>query len=337
MSKRNLSQPLALTITLLVALSTAVQAVAQPVAVRNDIPRVGQQEVLMLRHAFLEKGQYQAWYEASRDGVWPWFEKLGARIVGDWQVVHPDGDSENPDLDEAYRLARYASYEHWQATRPSASAGAGNTGGSDLLGGNGPDQQKSNDSLATRRVHMRGSRGGIFLQGYMAPDRPIFLPGTGETFRPTDEPRVADIAVRHDTARPNEDFLALMYWKIRKGSFEEFHVLTRDGIYPFMEKIGVRPLGQWRVVYHAEGTPVESPDYDEVYLIARYASHAHYLATLAPDQLGGNGPDFAAFQQALRRRAPLTLEFSTSFMQGPLYGSPPLYMPALDENYRKID
>ena len=142
MSKRNLSQPLALTITLLVALSTAVQAVAQPVAVRNDIPRVGQQEVLMLRHAFLEKGQYQAWYEASRD---------------------------------------------------------------------------------------------------------------------------------------------------------------------------------------------------EVYLIARYASHAHYLATLAPDQLGGNGPDFAAFQQALRRRAPLTLEFSTSFMQGPLYGSPPLYMPALDENYRKID
>ncbi|MBT8145802.1 MAG: hypothetical protein KJN90_03065, partial [Gammaproteobacteria bacterium] len=132
---------------------------AQAIAVRNDVPRVGQQEVLMLRHAFIEKGQYQTWYQASQEGVWPWFEKIGARIVGDWQIVYPQGGSENPELDEAYRLARYASYEHWQATRPSSSASSGATGGSNLLGGNGPDFEMNNASLAHRRTVMRGSKG----------------------------------------------------------------------------------------------------------------------------------------------------------------------------------
>jgi hypothetical protein len=327
-------------ILLVVALTVSPGLSAQAVAVRNDAPRVGQQEVLMLRHAFLEKGGYQTWYEASREGVWPWFEKIGARIVGDWQVVHPDGGSEYPHLDEAWRLARYASYEHWQATRPSRSAAAGQTGGSDLLGGNGPDQRKSNASIARRRTVARGSKGGIFLQGYMAETRPIYMPGSGEAFRQVTGGGSTDsnaIAVRHDVARPNEDFLALMYWKIRKGSFEEFHALTRDGIYPFMEKIGVRPVGQWQVLYLPDGVPVESPEYDEVYLLARYASYAHYLATQRPGQLGGNGGDFEAFQAALRRRQPLTLEFSTQFLQGPLYASPPLYMPALNESYRRID
>jgi len=310
---------------------------AQAIAVRNEAPRVGQQEVLMLRHAFLEQGQYQTWYQASREGVWPWFEKIGARIVGDWQLVYPEGGSENPDLDEAYRLARYASYEHWQATRPSTSTSSGDTGGSDLLGGNGPDQEKNTASLAHRRTVARGSKGGIFLQGYMAENRPIFLPGSGETFQLSDSGSGDEIAVRHDLARPNEDFLAMVYWKIRKGSFEEFHTLTRDGIYPYLEKIGVRPVGQWKVVYLPGGAPQESPDYDEVYLIARYASYEHFQATQSPEQLGGNGPDFQAFRAALQRRDPLTQEYSVQFMQGPLFGSPPLYMPALDETYRKID
>jgi len=322
---------------LLVTASASPILTAQAIAVRNDAPRVGQQEVLMFRHAFLEKGRYETWYQASQEGVWPWFEKIGARIVGDWQVIYPAGGSENPDLDEAYRLARYASYEHWQATRPSTSAASGETGGSDLLGGNGPDQEMNNASLAHRRTVMRGSKGGIFLQGYMAEDRPIFSPGSGETFQQSNNGSDDEIAVRHDVTRPNEDFLALVYWKIRKGSFEEFHALTRDGVYPYLEKIGVRPVGQWQVVYLPGGAPVESEEYDEVYLIARYASYDHFQATQTPERLGGNGADYDAFRDALRRREPLTLEYSVQFMQGPLYGSPPLYMPALDETYSKID
>ena len=105
--------------------SLNTQIKGQPIAVRNDVPRVGQQEVLMLRHAFLEKGEYPTWKQASREGVWPWYKKLGSRIVGDWQVIYPNGGSEYPELDEALRLARYASYEHWQATRGSASTSAG--------------------------------------------------------------------------------------------------------------------------------------------------------------------------------------------------------------------
>lgn len=327
------SFPLLLTPALLL-LSTL--SFGQAIAVRNDIPRVGQEEVLMLRHAFIQKGEYETWYQASLEGVWPWFEKNGARIVGDWQLVYPEGGSETPDLDEALRLARYASYEHWQATRPTGSTAAGNSGGSNLLGGNGPDSDKSSESLRLRRTVAEGSKGGIFLKGYMAENRPIFMPGNSETFE-LGSANGNEIAVRHDTARPNEDFLTLVYWKIRKGSFEEFHALTRDGIYPYLEKIGVRPVGQWQVAYLPGGAPVESPDYDEVYLIARYGSYEHFQATQNPAQLGGNGPDFDAFQETLRRREPLTLEYSLQFMQGPMYGSPPLYMPALEETYRKID
>lgn len=308
------------------------------IAVRNDIPRVGQQEVLMLRHAYLEKDQYQTWYEASRDNVWPWFEKLGARIVGDWQVIYPEGESDRPESDEALRLARYASYEHWQSTRPSTTESAADSGGSTWLSGNGPDFQKSNNGLALRRTVSTGSKGGIFLQGYMADNGPIFMPGTGERFEVSDDSASGNaIVVRHDIARPDEQLLTLVYWKIKKGAFEEFHALTRDGIYPFFTKIGVRPVGLWRVAYLPGGVPQESDDYDEVYLLARYASYAHYQATRQPAQLGGNGPDFAALQDSLQRRQSLIQDTSIQFMQGPLFPTPPLYMPALDENYTKID
>ena len=68
----------------------------------------------------MEEGRYEAWHEASRSGVWPYFERLGARILGDFEVVYPGGDDVTPGQDEALRFARYASYEHWQATRGGA-------------------------------------------------------------------------------------------------------------------------------------------------------------------------------------------------------------------------
>lgn len=65
-----------------------------PTPVRNDVPRVGQQEVIMMRHAYLEdleEGRYEAWHEASRSGVWPYFERLGARILSDFEGADQQG------------------------------------------------------------------------------------------------------------------------------------------------------------------------------------------------------------------------------------------------------
>ncbi|MCZ6671912.1 MAG: hypothetical protein O7C75_03130 [Verrucomicrobia bacterium] len=334
--KNTISRLCSLSVVLMALSFLSPQANGQAIAVRNDVPRVGQKEVLMLRHAFIEKGEYQKWKQASRDGVWPWYEKLGSRVVGDWQVIYPQEGSQHPELDEALRLARYASYEHWQATRGSA-ARAGDTGGSVKLAGNGPDSRKSRESIALRGTVSKGSKGGIFLQGYMAETRPIYMPGTGESFEFSTDAVDDVIAVRHDVARPGEQILELRYWKIRKGSFEEFHVLTRDGTWPYLEKIGVRPVGQWRVAYLPTGTPVESPDFDEVYMLARYASYEHWQATQDPVRLGGNGPDFQMLQNTRQKLDALSQETSAQFLRGPMYASPPKYLPALDEKYRKVD
>ncbi|MCG8415665.1 MAG: hypothetical protein MI746_15725, partial [Pseudomonadales bacterium] len=129
--------------------STKLIAQEDPVPVRNDVPRVNQQEVIMMRHAYLDAGSYDYWYEQSRTGVWPWFERLGARILGDFEIIYPLGDDATPDQDEALRFARYASYEHWQATRGGATAG--DTGGSLVLAGNGGLSDASTQGLQNRR------------------------------------------------------------------------------------------------------------------------------------------------------------------------------------------
>ena len=204
-----------------------------PAPVRNDVPRLGQQEVVMMRHAYLEEGRYEAWHEASRSGVWPWFERLGARILGDFEVVYPAGDDATPGQDEALRFARYASYE--------------------------------------------------------------------------------------------------------QGAFEEYHAIARDRVWPYVEKIGVRPVGLWRVAYLPNSDPVESDDFDEVYYLARYAGYEHFLAVRDDAVgMGGNGPDFVAFRNASEQLDGLTQGRSVEFLRGEPYGSPPVYAPGLEENYRPV-
>ena len=56
--------------------------------------------------------------------MWPYFERLGARIPSDFEIVYPVGADATPGRDEALRLARY---EHWQATRGGALAGVSMT------------------------------------------------------------------------------------------------------------------------------------------------------------------------------------------------------------------
>ena len=308
-----------------------------PTPVRNDVPRVGQQEVIMMRHAYLEAGSYEAWLEASRSGVWPWFERLGARILGDFEVVYPVGADATPGRDEALRFARYASYEHWQATRGGAAAG--DTGGAGRLGGDGGLRDASGEGLQTRRQYARGSRGGVFLQGYLAETRPIYMPGLVERYERVDgSPDPAASAprpVRLGRARPGDGILALEYSRISKDAFEEFHAIARDRVWPYVEKIGVRPVGLWRVAYLPNGDAVESAGYDEVYYLARYTSFEHFLAVRDDAVgMGGNGPDFEAFTRATARLDGLTQARSIEFLRGEPYGSPPRYAPGLDESYR---
>jgi hypothetical protein len=309
---------------------------AQVQAVRNDVPRIGQQEVLMMRHAYLDKGGYDYWFEQSSQNVWPWFERLGARMLGDFQIIYPESTSPNPDQDEAIRFARYASYEHWQATRPNDSSGS--TGGSNRLAGDGELFTANNEGLTNRRTVAQGSRGGFFLKGHMATERPIYMPGLGENYQETNTRESAEngtIAVRSDRSEAREQILVLEYRKVQKGSFEELYALTNELYWPYLEKIGVRPVGQWQVAYLPNSPAVESADFDEVYTLARYASYEHYVAVRDDAVgMGGNGPDYVAMEKAAYQIAYFTQEHSREFLRGDLWGNQPHYTPAMDENYR---
>ena len=306
----------------------------EKVPVRNGTPRSDGREIIMMRHAYLDEGSYDYWYQQSAAGVWPWFERLGARILGDFEVVYPIGGDRTPDQDEALRFARYASYEHWQATRSGQNAGA--TGGSLGLAGNGGLSNASSIGLSNRRGVQQGSRGGLFLQGYMAPTRPLYMPGTAERFETVSaETPGSVIAVSSAAARPGEPILGLEYRRIQKGSFEQYHLITRDQLYPYLEKIGVRPIGQWRVLYLPNSSAEESSDYDEIYTLTHYASLEHYTAIRSnPAALGGDGPDYQLMISGSRILEGMSLQNSTEFLRGPLFGSPPVYAPPEPGNYR---
>jgi hypothetical protein len=83
----------------------AVPRAGEPIAVRNEPPRAGE-EVLVLRHQELRKGAHDDYYRASRDGVWPWYEQIGTRIVGQWLVTERDGARLPRASRRRYRLAR---------------------------------------------------------------------------------------------------------------------------------------------------------------------------------------------------------------------------------------
>jgi hypothetical protein len=247
-----------------------------PVAVRNARALPGE-EVLVLRHQELKKGAHEEYYRASLAGVWPWYEQIGTRIVGQWLVVERDGVSvAGLPVDDAYRLARYASFDHWRATRDGANA---------QLGGDGPSRDRSLEAGRDRVGVQTASKGAYFLQGENAPTRPLHMPGLGERYERVDGTPSTDdeiVAVRTEAARPGREVVELRYQRIRKGAFPQFVARTRDAIWPWEEKLGARPLGQWTVIYPAAPSRTqESPDSDEVITMTRYASRAHWQA-MAP-------------------------------------------------------
>ena len=310
------------------ALPAAGQQESLPRPVRNEIPQAGE-EVLVLRHQKLLKGGHEAYFRLSREGVWPWFEKIGSRIVGQWKVIHPDGSAEDREYDSGYRLARYASYEHWQATRQG-----------ERLGGNGPDYQRSRQALRERSHFVAGSNGAHFLQGVTAATRVYFMPGLDEAYEAVKSTSGSESRpVRNDLNWPSREIVALDRWKIAKGRGEEFIQAGVDRVWPYLEKVGGRIIGQWRAVYPPESGVPENPDYDEVFMMVRYAGYQHWQAARPAGivAMGGDGPDYAAYRAALEFQDRLSKDRSVTFLQGQMYHSPPKYLPGLEERYRKIE
>lgn len=157
------------------AAQQSVTSAGQTGPVRNaaaDPALIGSEGVVTLRYWKIRKGAFPEFLAASQQGVWPYFEKIGARVLGMWQVMPAPGeDAASADYDEVYLATRYASVEHWAATRDAAS-----------LGGDGPDYKALQDALAVRRALTIETR-LTFLSGATGPMGPYFLPGTMESFQ----------------------------------------------------------------------------------------------------------------------------------------------------------
>ncbi|HWN99346.1 MAG TPA: hypothetical protein VNS63_08765 [Blastocatellia bacterium] len=143
--------------------------------------------------------------------------------------------------------------------------------------------------------------------------------------------------VRNDVAQPGEEIVTLRYFKIRKGSFDEFLRVSVEGVWPYFEKLGSRVIGMWKVITAegVTGASGESKDFDEVYLSTRYASLDHWKASRDGVLHGGNGPDWVKCKSALDRRNALTIETHVIFLKGTMAPGGPYFMPGLNENYEK--
>jgi hypothetical protein len=141
--------------------------------------------------------------------------------------------------------------------------------------------------------------------------------------------------VRNLAAQSGEEITTLRYWKIRKGSFPEFLNASQQGIWPFFEKIGARIIGMWMVV-PPPGAATVSPDFDEVYLATRYAGIEHWEATRDAAALGGDGPDYAALQEALALRQSLTIETHLTVLKGVVGPMGPYFMPGSGERFQPL-
>lgn len=147
-------------------------AVISPKAASSQRGQIEQsdtgEEVAVLRYLRIKKGTFGQVYRLGADGIWPYYERAGVRLVGMWHVAYPDvpGQSlrESPDYDEAYLLTRYASLEHWQATRDAQI---------ENVGGSGPELARMRESLKQRQALTTESR-IVVLRGRLASNGPYF-------------------------------------------------------------------------------------------------------------------------------------------------------------------
>jgi hypothetical protein len=143
--------------------------------------------------------------------------------------------------------------------------------------------------------------------------------------------------VRNDVAQAGEEIVTLRYFKIKKGTFDQFLKASVEGVWPYFEKLGSRVIGMWQVVTPAgvEGATPASREYDEVYLSTRYASVEHWKASRDTVAHGGNGPDWVKCKAALDLRQSLTISSHVVFLKGTLASNGPYFMPGLKESFEK--
>jgi len=143
--------------------------------------------------------------------------------------------------------------------------------------------------------------------------------------------------VRNDVAQPGEEIVTLRYFRIKKGTFDQFLKASVEGVWPYFEKLGSRVIGMWQVITPAgvDGATPASKDYDEVYLSTRYASVEHWKASRDTVRHGGNGPDWLKCQAALDLRQSLTISSHVIFLKGSMAPGGPYFMPGLNEIYEK--
>ncbi len=143
--------------------------------------------------------------------------------------------------------------------------------------------------------------------------------------------------VRNNVAQPGEEIITIRYFRIKKGSFDQFLKASQEDVWPYFDKIGARMIGMWKVIEAegVEGQAKPSADYDEVYLSTRYASLDHWKATRDPTSLGGDGPDWQKCQRGLALRQSLTISTYVIFLKGAMAANQPLFMPGLSETYDK--
>ena len=91
---RGFSKRLVLLVMLCLPAGLIAQENSHAIAVRNQ---VAQQEspVTTLRHWKISKGSFDRFLKVSQDGIWPYFEKIGARVVGMWVVLDVVPTAEN--------------------------------------------------------------------------------------------------------------------------------------------------------------------------------------------------------------------------------------------------
>lgn len=146
--------------------------------------------------------------------------------------------------------------------------------------------------------------------------------------------------VRNDVAQLADPIVTIRYFKIQKGAFPEFLKASREGVWPYFEKIGSRVVGMWQVIHPAidgETVGTDSPGYDEVILMTQYASVDHWRASRDAIDHGGNGPDWDACANALEYRRSVTIETEVQFLKGETWENPPIFMPGLKEVYEKAE
>jgi hypothetical protein len=67
--------------------------------------------IVVQRSFIIERGSFAEFERLSREGIWPYMEARGCRIVGLFTNVHGGPN------DEVILLTAYDSLAHWEATR----------------------------------------------------------------------------------------------------------------------------------------------------------------------------------------------------------------------------